>query len=75
MKKIIAFAAFAAALVATVSCNKEQNVNLTTVKTISLGFEERLTDTKTYVKDPQSGAIWWGFSEVDQIIYVFDDRN
>ena len=75
MKKIIAIAAFAAALVATVSCNKEQNniSSLTTVKTLSLGFEDRLPDSKTYVKDPQAGTIWWGISEVDQVIYVFDE--
>ena len=70
MKKIFAIAAFAAALVATVSCNKEQN--FTTAKTLSFGFEERLTGSKTYVKDPASGTIWWGFSDVDQVIYVFD---
>ena len=72
MKKIIAFAAFAAALVAAVSCNKEQSTGITTVKTISLGFEDRLADTKTFVKDPQAGTVWWGASTVDQIIYVFD---
>ena len=74
MKKIFAIAAFAAALVATVSCNKEQTAILspTTVKTLSFGFEERVPATRTYVNDPASGTIWWGQSEVDTVIYVFD---
>lgn len=75
MKKSIILAAFAAALMATVSCNKEQNEisSQTTTKTLSLGFEGRTFDTKTYVKDPSAGTIWWGISEVDQVLYVFDD--
>lgn len=75
MKKFFAIAAFAAALVATVSCNKEQNnISTPTVKkTLSFGFEGRTDATKTYVKDTQAGTIWWGLSEVDQIIYVFDE--
>ena len=74
MKKIIALAAFAAALVATVSCNKEQTVLLspTTTKTLNIGFEERTPATRTYVKDAAAGTIWWGQSEVDTVIYVFD---
>ena len=76
MKKIFAFAAFAAALVATVSCNKEQNVAPvpTMTKTLSLGLEDRIpsNDTKTYVKDVTTGAIWWGDQDLDRVVYVFD---
>lgn len=76
MKKIFAFAAFAAALVATVSCNKEQNVAPvpTMTKTLSLGLEDRIpsNDTKTYVKDVTTGAIWWGDHDLDRVVYVFD---
>jgi hypothetical protein len=74
MKKFIAIAAFAAALVATVSCNKEQNNDstLTTTKTLSFGFEN--PDSKTYVNDPASGTIWWGVSDVDKVVFVFDEN-
>ena len=73
MKKIIAIAAFAVALVASVSCNKEQNlIPATTTKTLSFGFEQPAT--KTYVKDTQAGTIWWGISEVDKVVFVFDEN-
>ena len=73
MKKIVIFAAIAAALVASVSCNKEQSFIPSSGKTITVGFEDRSVDTKTFVKDAAAGTVWWGASEVDTVIYVFDD--
>ena len=78
MKKIIAFAAFAAALVTAASCVKERsNAPVqTTTKVLTLGFEENALDTKTYVRDYKIGNIWWSTNAVDKVIYVFDkDAN
>ena len=74
MKKIIAFAAFAAALVTAASCVKERsNAPVqTTTKVLTLGFEENALDTKTYVRDYKAGTIWWSTNAVDKVIYVFD---
>jgi hypothetical protein len=79
MKKIFAIAAFAAALLASASCNKEQNNSIaTTTKTLSLGFEQRLSDeaalpeSKTYVRNFNDGTIWWSTNGVDKILYAFD---
>ena len=72
MKRFLAIAAFAAALVASVSCNKEMNVVPTTTKTLSVGFESRTPDSKTYVRDVNAGTIWWANTNTDKILYVFD---
>ena len=78
MKKIIAFAAFAAALVTAASCVKERsNAPVqTTTKVLSLGFEENAPDSKTYIRDYKIGNVWWSTNAVDKVIYVFDkDAN
>ena len=72
MKKIFAFAACAVALAAVVSCNKEISSVPVTTKTLTLGFEERLPDSKTYVQSVDAGTIYWGTTSQDKIIYVFD---
>ena len=62
-------------ILAGISCSKEQprDVSDASTLTIQAGFEEKaLIDTKTYVKDPNAGTIWWGNTSLDRVLFVFD---
>lgn len=73
MKKISAILSM---LLAVMACSKEQ-VNVekdVNVLTISAGYEED-PYTRTYIKDPSAGTIWWGTSGVDKVLFVFDQSG
>ena len=75
MKKY--FFAFAALVMAAVSCTKEQDIQQTAPEQISgskvaLSLSVSSTPTKTYVSDPATGAITW---EAGDAIGVFTDLD
>lgn len=62
-------------ILASISCSKEQSGDVSDVSTLTIqaGFEEKTSvDTKTYIKDPDAGTIWWGNTSQDRVLYVFD---
>lgn len=62
-------------LLAVISCSKELvNAGTDRILTISAGYEED-KDTRTYIKDPSAGTIWWGTSGVDKVLFVFDESG
>lgn len=69
------FLIIAAALLAAVSCSKQQPDGSRSC-TIRVGYEqETLPYTKTYVKDSNAGTIWWGTAAQDKVIYAFDSSD
>ena len=75
MKNI--FAIFFIILVG-ISCSKEQSGDVSDASTLTIqaGFEDKASvDTKTYVKDPAAGTIWWGNTSQDRVLFVFDDAG
>lgn len=72
MKKISAILSM---LLAVMACSKEHvNVGTDRTLTICAGYEED-PDSRTYIKDPSAGTIWWGTSGVDKILFVFDESG
>ena len=72
MKKISAILSM---LLAVMACSKEHvNVGTDRTLTISAGYEE-YPDSRTYIKDPSAGTIWWGTSGVDKVLFVFDQSG
>ena len=72
MKKISAILSM---LLAVMACSKEHvNVGTDRTLTICAGYEED-PDSRTYIRDPSAGTIWWGTSDVDKILFVFDESG
>ncbi len=64
-----------AALLAAVSCSKNLHEEPHSL-TVKAGFEGGTQlDSKTYVKDANAGTIWWGDTNLDRILYVFDESD
>ena len=66
------------AILAVVSCTKEQSRDMSGLSrlVIEAGCEEKTSaDTKTYIKDASAGTIWWGNTDQDRVLYVFDDAG
>ena len=75
MKKT--FAILTIAIIAA-ACSKEQpcDESLKSTLTIQAGFEQDSDpEVKTYVKDPSAGTIWWGNTDQDRTLFVFDNSN
>lgn len=68
-KRIISITFVAIAVLA--SCSKEQSDGPRSLS-LRVGFEQ---ETKTYVRDTDAGSIWWGNTNQDRIIYVFDESE
>ena len=81
MKKIYTFAAVAAAILAIVSCAKEQQEvkGKVITKTIELGFADETSygslDSKNYLANATTGEVRWASSGADQTVHAFTGDN
>ncbi|MBO4340372.1 MAG: hypothetical protein J5835_02945 [Bacteroidales bacterium] len=70
MKKI---SIIALGFIALAACEKVPS-NSSESLTIRAGFEEE-DGSKTFLKDPSAGTVWWGTTGNDKVVYGFTEGN